>query len=95
MSEQSYLVAGKDGKLHTYVGPEAMKAFKLITLASALKLWAVSGIIPTRGFGITKMLALATGYTGKPYTRKQAEIAANDCATLADLIKAGLPVHAS
>lgn len=57
----------------------------------SLKLWAVTKIIPTRGVTITKMLQMATGYTGRTYKRSEAVIAANDVKKWADEMKAAIP----
>jgi hypothetical protein len=61
-------------------------------LWSSLKLYAKTGMIPTRGVGITKMLAFASDITGKKYTRKQVLQAAEDVKVWADEMKAALPV---
>jgi hypothetical protein len=92
-NDNSHLVAGKDGKLVAYVGTDAVSAVRAITLASALKLWAKTGMIPTRGWTITKMLQAASGITGKKYKRKEAIQAAEDCLKWANEMKAALPVE--
>ena len=87
------LIRIKDGKCVAFVGPDAMRYIQAETLASALKLYVNSNgrIIPTRGFGITKMLELATQYTGKKYKRSEATKAAEDVKVWADEMKAALP----
>jgi hypothetical protein len=90
---QDHMVA-RDGKINTYVGRDAVAVVKALTLWSALKLYHNSGgrIIPTRGVGITKMLALVTQYTGKKYKRTEVITAAEDVKKWADEMKAALPV---
>ena len=58
-----------------FSGPDAIRLQQAITLRSAIKMYVRSGgqIIPTRGMGITKMLALTTNITGKKYKRTQTE----------------------
>lgn len=91
--QDSHIVA-TDGKCTTFVGSDAINYVKAEILASSLKLYVNSNgrIIPTRGFGITKMLAMATQYTGKHYNRKQVSQAAEDVKKWAAEMKAALPV---
>lgn len=76
----------------TYDGPDATNLYRARSLASALKLYADHGLIPTRGVTITKMLQLATGYSGKVYKRGQALQAHTDVKAWADAMLAALPV---
>lgn len=62
---------------------------QLITLKGALKLYAKTGMLPTRGMTITRMLALATSITGKPYKRGQAQKASDDLHALWNAHMAG------
>lgn len=75
----------------SYVGFEAVDLFRARMLASSLRLYAKTGMIPTRGVTITKMLALASHYTGKPYKRGSAAIAADDVKAWADALALALP----
>lgn len=70
---------------------DAVLMFRAFTLASSLKLYAATGIIPTRGCGITHMLKLATSITKKTYKRGEALKAADDVTTWARELKAALP----
>jgi hypothetical protein len=67
--------------------------YRAAVLASSLRLYVKSGgrIIPTRGVGIMKMLALASQITGKPYKRTEASKAADDVSAWAKEMKAALP----
>ena len=75
-----------------FVGPDATRLMMAMHLASALKLYDRTKIIPTRGVTITKMMATATTLTGKPYKRGQALKAAEDVKGWADTMKAALPI---
>lgn len=75
----------------TFSGPDAVAFVRAAALASSLKLYAVAKIIPTRGVTITKMLAIATGITGKRYKRGEALKAAADVEKWAREMKAALP----
>lgn len=92
MTTDSEITFHKHGGV-TYAGRDAVEAVAMIYLWSSLKLWASCGIIPTRGYGITKMLARASGWTGKKYPRNKAGAlqAAADVKLLADELKAAIP----
>lgn len=75
----------------TLAGPDAVNLYRAIVLASSMRLFAKTGIKPTRGVGGPQMLAMATQYTGKTYTRTQMEQAAEDVKHWADTMKAALP----
>ena len=86
----SYIGVHK-GSCTSFVGPDATNYFRAVTLWSALNLYAKAKIIPTRGVTISKMLVMATGYTGKTYKRGDAVQAAIDVKRWADEMKAALP----
>lgn len=77
----------------TFAGPDATNFFRAAMLASSLGLYAKCGMIPTRGVTITKMLAMATQYTGKKYKRGDALKAQADVKLWADTMKAALPIE--
>lgn len=76
----------------TFDGPDAVQLYRAKLLASSLKLYARSGIIPTRGVTITKMLAFASAYTGKRYKRGEAMKAHDDVQAWAAAMMAALPI---
>jgi hypothetical protein len=84
----------RNGQVTAYVGRDAVSVVQALSLWSALKLYVNTGgkIIPTRGVGITKILQLATRFTGKKYKRSEAMKAAEDVKKWADEMKAALPV---
>ncbi len=75
----------------TFTG-DAIPMFQAITLKGALKLYAACGMIPTRGYTITKMLAAAKQITGKPYKRGEAAKAAEDLQVWIDAARASMPI---
>ena len=79
----------------TFAGPDAVNFYRAVTLVSCLRMFARSGIKPTRGIGGPQMLALATQYTGKKYKRGQWLAAADDVKVWADTMKAALPISDS
>jgi hypothetical protein len=89
----SEIVFSKHGGV-TYSGADAVSVVAMYALWSSLKLWVATGIIPTRGYGITKMLAQAERYTGKKYhgnRKSRAMEAADDLKRQADELKAAIP----
>ena len=75
-----------------YVGFDAVMLMRATMLRSSIKLYAATGMIPTRGVTITKMLAMATEYTGKKYKRGQYAEAQADLQAWIDAMKAAMPV---
>lgn len=77
----------------TFIGPDATNLYRCAVLRGAIKLWAGTGIIPTRGMTITRMLAQATGYSQKPYKRGEALKAVEDLTQWIEAMKAALPIE--
>jgi hypothetical protein len=90
MSE-SVITTGAGGT--AFVGPDAVALYRATVLASALRLYAKTGMKPNSAWTPTKMLAAASGITGKRYKRGQHEQAANDVKLWADTMAAALPVE--
>ena len=61
----------------SFVGRGAVDVFRALTPASALRLWARTKIIPTRGVGIMAMLRMVREYAGHRYPRTAAMRAAD------------------
>lgn len=89
-ANDSYVDIGKGGT--TFIGPDATRLFAAAQLRGFLRLYAKTGIVPTRGINGTRLLALATGYTGKGYKRGQHMQAYEDMCTWIDTMKAALPI---
>jgi hypothetical protein len=88
----SYIETGKHGT--TFVGLDATRLVQATMLASSLRLYALHKIVPTRTVTPTKMLALATSFSGKKYKRGSYLEAAKDVTEWANAMKAALPVVA-
>lgn len=67
MSQNEISFHGNGGA--SYVGPKGTNVFRLRVLAGAIRLYAKTGIIPTRGVTITKMMKMAEKDTGKKFKR--------------------------
>lgn len=89
---ESYIQQDSNGKGVAFVGEDAVNLFRAASLRSALNLYASCKIIPTRGMTISRMLTMATEYTGKKYKRNGAVQAAKDVHTWVLAMKAALPV---
>ncbi|MFM7012574.1 MAG: hypothetical protein ACKO0Z_25125 [Betaproteobacteria bacterium] len=71
----------------TFAGARGVDAFRIQTLINGLNGYVKFNMIPTRGVTITRMLNMASDYTGKRYKRGEGLKAASD---LAELLKGRL-----
>ena len=77
----------------SYSGPDAVAQYRARVLASSLRLYARTGIRPTRGVGPARMLQLASAITHKKYKRGEHMRAADDVTQWADTMLAALDVR--
>lgn len=91
MSE-SFIQTNAAGNATGFVGPDAIELFRAVTLKGAIQLYAQCRIIPTRGMTISKMLKLASRFSGKSYGRGQYDAAVADLDVWIATMKAALPV---
>lgn len=91
MAVESMITHGPGGTMVT--GQDGMRFVRAVTLWTSLECYVSSKgkIIPTRGMTITRMLAIATEFTGKKYKRSEAKQAAADVKVWADEMRAALP----
>lgn len=93
MTDNSQISIMEGGTMFT--GPDSIALYRAIALRGALKLYARSGILPTRGMTITKMLKAATEYTGKDYGRgnvNKAQAAAAEMTVWIETMRSAIPV---
>lgn len=78
----------------TFSGPDAVAYFHALSLKSHIQMYVKSGgqIIPTRGVGITKMLAIASEFTGVKYKRTQTAQALDDLSVWIATMQSALPI---
>jgi len=88
----SHVVVNADGTPFIFVGPDAVDLFRVRVLRSSIAMHKRSGIIPTRGVTITKMLAMASQYTGRPYKRGQHDQALADLDRHLAAFTASMPI---
>lgn len=89
--ENSYIEYDQKGRGVAFVGKDAVNLYRAAMLASALKMYARSGIRMTRGLSPTRMLQEAKGYTGKGYKRGEYLEAAADVGVWVETMKTALP----
>ena len=82
---QPYLERTKNG---TSFSGSDNNIFHAAALAMGLRLYAKTGMKPTRYYTPTNMLKMATQFTKKPYKRGQFEQAALDLLAYVDVLKA-------
>ena len=82
----------RDGQVVAYVGPDATELFRAKAIKAAISLHGKTGMIPTRGVTITKLFAMAQGYTGKKYKRGEHDRAVNDLAVWINTMASALPI---
>jgi hypothetical protein len=85
-----HIHVGKGGT--SYIGHDATHLFRATMLRSGIKMYAACGMIPTRGVTISKMLAMASEYTGRKYKRGEYAAAQADLTQWIEAMKAALPI---
>lgn len=89
--DASHIEYRADGNASAFVGPDAVAVFAGATLASAMRLYARTGIRVSRSYTPTAMLKRAGEICGKKYKRNEMAQAAEDVATWVQTMKAALP----
>lgn len=74
-------------------GNDAHELYRAMQIRSAIGLYMKTGMIPTRGVTITKLLRAAKQYTGKIYGRTPAAyaVAINDLTVWIDNMRTAIP----
>jgi hypothetical protein len=87
------IVYNKDGTLRALVGKDAVHLMRIQTIISGLRMSISTGgkMILTRGATPTKLLQLASEYTGKKYKRTQKQQAIDDLQIFFNNLKSSLP----
>lgn len=94
MSEDSYIVYSKGRQEATsYVGRDATELYRVNMLKISIRLWVKTGMKPTRGVGIKKMLAMAERYTGRKYKTSEASEAIDDLHNWVTCMVSAMPIE--
>jgi hypothetical protein len=94
MSEDSYIRYSKSrGEATSYVGRDATELFRVNMIKVSIKLYMKTGMIPTRGVTINKMLKMAEQYTGRKYKKSEAAYAVEDLHNWVTTMVSALPIE--
>jgi hypothetical protein len=88
-TDDSYIHTGPGGM--AFIGRDAVALHQAVALSVALRSYARSKMMMNRNLTPSRMLALATHYTHKPYRRGEYLRAAEDVKLWADTMSAALP----
>lgn len=80
------------GEATSYVGTDATTLYRVNMIKVSIRLWVKTGMKPTRGVGIKKMLAMAEKYTGRKYKTSEASEAIDDLHNWVTLMVSALPI---
>ena len=93
MTDNSQISIMEGGTMFT--GPDSIALYRAVALRGALKLYAQTGMLVTRGMTVTKLLKQASEYTGKAYGRgnvTKAQAAAADMTVWIETMRSAIPV---
>jgi len=91
--DDSHIVYSKGrGEATSYIGRDATELFRVNMLKISIRLWVKTGMKPTRGVGIKKMLACAERYTGRKYKTSEAADAIDDLHNWVTTMVSALPI---
>jgi hypothetical protein len=84
-----------NGELSALVGRDATQLMRVNTILRGIDMYIATGgkMILTRGATITKLLAMATEYTGQKYKRTEAKRARDDLNVWFYTMKSALPTY--
>ena len=89
----SYIEYSRGRKEATsYVGSDATHLYRVNMIKVSIKLWMKTGMMPTRGIGIRKMLKMAEVYTGRKYKTSEAAYAVEDLHNWVTCMVSALPI---
>lgn len=90
---ESSIGYNEKGEAVSFVGADAITCYKAAMLKSHIGLYQKCGMIPTRGFGISKMLAAANAILGTKYKRTQLDACREHLGVFVQTMKSALPTE--
>ena len=81
------------GEATSYVGRDATQLYRVNMIKVSIKLWMKTGMMPTRGVTITKLLKMAEQYTGRKYKKSEAAYAVEDLHNWVTTMISALPIE--
>lgn len=84
----------RDGKVSSYIGPDAVEVFRAKAIKAGITMWAKTGMRPNRHWTPTAMIQAAGRITGKTYrvNKKSAELIAADLEIWINNMISALPI---
>jgi len=93
MSDSYIRYSKSRGEATSYVGRDATELFRVNMIKVSIKLYMKTGMIPTRGVTISKMLKMAEQYTGRKYKKSEAAYAVEDLHNWVTTMVSALPIE--
>jgi hypothetical protein len=93
MSDSFIRYSKSRGEATSYVGRDATELFRVNMIKVSIKLYMKTGMIPTRGVTISKMLKMAEQYTGRKYKKSEAAYAVEDLHNWVTCMVSALPIE--
>lgn len=93
MSDSFIRYSKSRGEATSYVGRDATELFRVNMIKVSIKLYMKTGMIPTRGVTISKMLKMAEQYTGRKYKKSEAAYAVEDLHNWVTTMVSALPIE--
>ncbi len=81
------------GEATSYVGSDATTLYRVNMIKVSIKLWMKTGMMPTRGVTISKLLKMAEQYTGRKYKKSEAAYAVEDLHNWVTTMISALPIE--
>jgi hypothetical protein len=92
--DDSHIVYSRSRKEATsYVGSDATTLYRVNMIKVSIKLWMKTGMMPTRGITISKLLKMAEQYTGRKYKKSEAAYAVEDLHNWVSTMVSALPIE--
>lgn len=93
MEESKIVYSRGRGEPTSYIGHDATQLYRVNMLKTCIKMWMKTGMMPTRGIGIQKMLKMAEVYTGRKYKKSEAAYAVEDLHHWVSCMVSALPIE--
>lgn len=93
MSDSYIRYSKSRGEATSYVGRDATELYRVNMIKVSIKLWMKTGMMPTRGVTISKLLKMAEQYTGRKYKKSKAAYAVEDLHNWVSTMVSALPIE--
>jgi len=93
MSDSYIRYSKSSDEATSYVGSDATTLYRVNMIKVSIKFWMKTGMMPTRGVTITKLLKMAEQYTGRKYKKSEAAYAVEDLHNWVTCMVSALPIE--